>query len=278
MLTPMRSLTLGFLLFLSGLTWAPAQAQEIEPTYLEIIFDASGSMEKETDRAYSRELKVRIARDEIKSFVARLGRRPGLKVALRVFGTERERRCEDVRLLQEFAPVSDDMLARIDTISPAPFGMTPIARSLELALDDFMGIDEESPNKAVLLITDGIETCDGDVDGAVSKISAANVDLRIHIVGFDVLDWEDPAQKKLQEAAKATGGEVMSPKTREELEEDLASIAEKEAPVEADAPPPPPASLMDKLKENIIVLVVVAVVMGLVLAFILIRLLGRSEE
>jgi hypothetical protein len=246
-----------------------AAAWAAEPTYLEVIFDASGSMEKETERITSRELKVTIAREELKSFVGRLPRRPDLLVALRVFGTDREQACKETISLHGFEPVDDALLASIDTIAPAPFGKTPIARSLEQALDDFKALPPGPANRSVILITDGVETCEGDVDASVARIFESGITLKVHIVGFDVLDWEDPAQKKLEEAARSTGGTVLSPKTREELHEDLETLAKAETP---PAPPPKRSrTWVDTLRDNVIVLVGIAVLLLFMGAVLILR-------
>lgn len=249
-----------------------ARAQELGTTHLEIIFDASGSMEKETERTYSRELKVRIAREEIRAFLAKLPSRPGLQVAVRVFGTDRDKGCGDTVLLRPFGPIDESLLAAVDGITPAPFGKTPIARSLAQALDDFEALPQASQNQSILLVTDGVETCDGDVDSAISRINASKIALKVHIVGFDVLDWEDPAQKKLEAAAKATGGEALYPKTREELERDLEIVAEKQdlAPAE-EAPASPAPSFMQRIMDNIIIVVIGAVIVILAGVFLMMR-------
>lgn len=234
---------------------AVATATAAEPTYLEIIFDASGSMEQETERIQSRENKVTIARDEMRTFVAGLPRRPDFQVALRVFGTDREKKCEDTRLLRPFGPVDDAMLEAIGGVVPAPFGKTPIARSLSEALDDFQGLPTGAANRAVILITDGVETCEGDVDASVARIFGSAISLKVHIVGFDVLDWEDPTQKKLEAAARATGGEAVYPKGRDELQQDLRAIAKAESEPAAKTPTAPARTWADTLRENVILLV-----------------------
>ena len=267
-------LLVAFLLLASSLP-----AQEVGTTYLQVIFDSSGSMEKETERTYSRELKVRIACDEIRAFVSQLDRRPGLQVALRVFGMDRDKGCADSTLLRSFGPIDAELLAAIDTITPAPFGKTPIALSLTESLADFESVNGKNGHRSILLITDGIETCEGDVDAAISRIAGSEIGLKVHIVGFDVLDWEDPAQKKLQEMATATGGEVLYPKNREELERDLKTIADQEAPPPAVAETPAPTpTLMDRIRENVVILIVAIIVIVLGAAVLLLRRGSDNDE
>ncbi|MFN7972410.1 MAG: VWA domain-containing protein [Acidobacteriota bacterium] len=246
--------------------------------YLEIIFDASGSMEKMTERAYSEGVKVAIARDEMKRFFERLPHDPSFHVALRTFGSTTGSGCDGVRLLRPFGPIDDQLSATIDGISPAPFGKTPIASSLAQALADFTPLKDKPGKKSIMLVTDGVETCGGDVDAAIAKIFQTGIELKVHIVGFDVLDYQAPEQKKLREAAAATGGEALYPKNREELERDLKTIAEKEAPP-APAAPPPDEGLLAKLKENIVLVAIGALVILLALAYVLLRRdSGEAEE
>lgn len=63
-------------------------------------------------------------------------------------------------------------------------GATPIAYSLQLALNDLEG---RAGKKVVVLITDGEEGCAGDVRAAAEALTAAGIDLRI--IGFDLNEY-----------------------------------------------------------------------------------------
>ncbi|MGH8878676.1 MAG: vWA domain-containing protein, partial [Stackebrandtia sp.] len=58
-------------------------------------------------------------------------------------------------------------------------------------------------SKTILLISDGEETCGGDPVKTAEKISSAGLDLRVHVIGFQV---DEKTRKQLTEIAKAGKG------------------------------------------------------------------------
>ena len=64
---------------------------------------------------------------------------------------------------------------------------TAIADSLALVAQD---LAELEPPRMVVLVTDGDETCDGDVPAEIQRIAASGIDLRLTIVGFSIDDAE----------------------------------------------------------------------------------------
>jgi hypothetical protein len=85
----------------------------------------------------------------------------------------------------------------LDTLTPK--GKTPIAYTLEQAIDDLASFPGKS---AIILVSDGEETCGGSWETAVQKIEELNREVRIYVIGFD-----GASQEKLQPIAAATGGE-----------------------------------------------------------------------
>ena len=132
----------------------PGLAQEAgsrRPLY--IIFDGSNSMWGELPDA-SR--KIEVAKEVFRDLDASLFR--NRDVALRIYGHRRAGDCSDSELAVPFGAAEDalsTMADRIDGVTPR--GKTPITRSLQAAQEDFG--DREGD---ILLISDGIETCDPD--------------------------------------------------------------------------------------------------------------------
>lgn len=82
--------------------------------------------------------------------------------------------------------------------------MTPIARSIQ-ATADILATEEESV--AIVLISDGKETCEGDPCALVDQLRKQGIDLVMHVVGFDVSAEE---REELECIARAGGGSYFS--------------------------------------------------------------------
>lgn len=255
---------------------ALANAQ-VRPRNIEIVFDCSGSMETRTTRFTSFQDKVEIAKDEVKRFVSSLP--PGTSVALRVFGTDRAAGCQDTKLLYPLKAVDvAAVVASLDPIRPAFHGKTPIARSLEEALRDFQAAGAVDADNSIILLTDGVESCGGNVDAAIDRIRDAGINLKVHIVGFDVLSPDNPGVKEeLETMAARTGGSAEFPKTKAELEESLAALAPQ--PATESAPPPPSgmARIASLIRENVVVVTVLGVVLFSLGIFLALRARGWSD-
>ncbi|MFN7976357.1 MAG: VWA domain-containing protein [Acidobacteriota bacterium] len=208
-----------------------ALAQAPQQKNVEVIFDASGSMMTPTSRFTAFQDKVEIAKSELQRYVENLPE-ANIRLAIRVFGTDRSQSCADSILLQPLVLFRKaDVAPKIAPIHPAPKGRTPIARNLELALQDFQAVDTKGAENCIILLTDGVESCGGDVDKAIDKITKAGIDLKVNIVGFDVLDADNTkVATQLTTLAEKTGGKADFPKTQAELEQSLRALSPPTAP------------------------------------------------
>jgi Ca-activated chloride channel homolog len=139
-------------------------------THVLLVLDASGSMfNKLADGQY----RITAAKDAVAGFVSRLPAAPDLHVGLRVYGARvaalDDTACEDSELVVPVDGFDRDRLLGAVRGTQAK-GATPIAYSLELALDDLRGADGRA---IVVLVTDGIESCGGDVRAAVEDLTSA---------------------------------------------------------------------------------------------------------
>jgi Ca-activated chloride channel family protein len=163
-----------------ALAWAQAQ-----PTHVLLVLDASGSMfNKLGDGQY----RITAAKDAVAGFVSRLPAAPDLHVGLRVYGARvaalDDGACEDSELVVPVDGFDRDRL--LDAVRGTQAkGATPIATSLALALDDLQGADGRA---IVVLVTDGIESCGGDVRAAVEALTSAGLEVDLRIIGFDLDD------------------------------------------------------------------------------------------
>jgi Ca-activated chloride channel family protein len=79
--------------------------------------------------------------------------------------------------------------------------MTPMTESIRQAAEDFTYSAER--NNLIILLSDGIETCDEDPAEAVKFLQELGIDFTIHVIGLDV---DDAAREQLQQLAAVAGG------------------------------------------------------------------------
>jgi hypothetical protein len=171
---------------------------------VEIIMDASNSM----TGLIGRETKIAVARRVLTQIISGL---PGtMSVGLRVYGhrfatDDYKNACQDTELLVPIGPVDKtrllDMVNKIQTK-----GRTPLVLSVLEAIKDF----EKIPTGSIILVTDGIESCNGDIKSIGPAIKKAGLELKVHIVGFDIKEAE--ARKELEAIAKSTEGMYLDAK------------------------------------------------------------------
>jgi hypothetical protein len=93
-------------------------------------------------------------------------------------------------------------------------GWTPLAASFDAARDDFSAFDAEISSNFVYVVTDGVETCDGDPVTSARDLHSASVQPIVNIVGFDI----DPqAAQPLRDAAEQGGGKYYLARNAAEL-------------------------------------------------------------
>ncbi|MFU8888766.1 MAG: VWA domain-containing protein [Trueperaceae bacterium] len=183
MLNTLRSAAIvatALLVHAGAITWAQGA-----PTHVLLVLDASGSM---FNRLADGQYRITAAKDAVAGFVSRLPATPDLHVGLRVYGARvaalDDTACEDSELVVPVAGFDREGLLGAVRGTQAK-GATPIAYSLELALDD---LRDATGRAIVILVTDGIESCGGDVRAAAERLAAAGFELDLRIIGFDLDD------------------------------------------------------------------------------------------
>lgn len=170
--------------------------------HLEIVLDCSGSMAEGLDGKKAKakgSTKMEAAREALRELVAKLP--DGLDVALRVYGRRHRKgpeACTDTELLVPRGPLDRGrLLEAIDGLEPK--GETPMVHAALEARKDF-----DDPRRAVVvLVTDGLESCNGNV-AALRKSYQEAGQLRLNVVGFGVADPKAAGQ--IARLAAATGG------------------------------------------------------------------------
>ena len=175
---------------------------------VEIIMDASNSMWGQIGG----EAKITIARKVLTQIINELpdSMNVGLRVYGHRYGLNDPKACMDTQLLVSIGPVAKAQL--IDTVNKIQLkGKTPLVLSVLEAIKDF----EKIPNGSVILVTDGIESCNGDIESIAPAIKKSGLEIKVHIVGFDIKEKE--AREQLEAIAKSTEGRYLDAKNAGEL-------------------------------------------------------------
>lgn len=192
---------------------AVAQENLSADSRLILILDASGSMWGQIDGVN----KIVIARESVGGLIDSLP--DDTEVGLIAYGHRREGDCEDIEVLQ--APAALDREALKSTINSInPKGKTPITSSIEGAIN----LVRNQESSSIVLISDGLETCDRDPCSAVRSAREAGVPFVLHVVGFDV-SGEDTSQ--LECTAQAGEGLYLPADDAASLSEALVRAYEK---------------------------------------------------
>lgn len=214
---------LGFALVAAGgfIFADPGQAQDQkERGKAMMVLDASGSMWGQIDGVP----KISIARDVIDNVLGEWD--PDVDLGLITYGHRRKGDCTDIEVIQSAAPLeAANFSSRVRSISPK--GKTPISESLLLAAKELRHVEDPA---SVILVSDGLETCEADPCLMASLLEQSGINFTVHVVGFGLTDEE---ARQLQCIADNTGGKFLSADNATELTQALSEtvVAVSEAPV-----------------------------------------------
>lgn len=151
-------------------------------TRILFIFDDSFSMYG----GWGSGTKIDIAKKLMGEFLDSLQNTPKLEIALRCYGHQTpykpNRNCQDSKLEVPFGSAKTNyklIKERINKLTPT--GTTPIAYSLGECANDFTPCD--NCRNVVILITDGIEECNGDPCAVSLALQKKGVFLRPFVIG-----------------------------------------------------------------------------------------------
>jgi len=167
---------------------------------VEIIMDASNSMWGQIGG----EAKITIARRVLAQIINGLPEtmNVGLRVYGHRYGLNDKRACADTELLVPIGPL--DKARLVETVNKIQLkGKTPLVFSVLEAIKDFKTL----PTGSIILVTDGIESCGGDIKSIGPAIKKSGLELRVHIVGFDIKEKE--ARAELEAMTKSTEGRYL---------------------------------------------------------------------
>jgi len=183
-------------------------------TNVMIILDASGSMWGQVDG----KPKIQIAREVLKDLLPEFG--TNIHLGLSAYGHRRKGDCEDIEILIPIGPNNADaIIKKVNTINPK--GKTPLSEATRRAAEALKYTEERA---IVLLISDGIETCNLNPCEVGAELAMNGIDFITHVISFDVKKEDQVGLKCL---AENTGGLFLNASNASELRGALSKTVEK---------------------------------------------------
>ncbi|MDV6227676.1 VWA domain-containing protein [Nitratireductor aquimarinus] len=218
-----RARALGFLAALAFTTPVMAAGKTI------IVLDGSGSMWGQIGGT----TKIEIARDTLRQVMSTLPE--DTELGLVAYGHREKGSCSDIEIA--IPPQKGTAGAIVDFADRLnPKGKTPLSEAVRQAAGE-LRIEENAAT--VILVTDGLETCDADPCALGRELEAAGVDFTAHVVGFGLSEEEG---RQVACLAENTGGLYLKADDAGQLAEALQTTVAK-APEPAPEPKPQPAAV-----------------------------------
>lgn len=183
-----------------------------------ILLDSSGSM---AAKAGSK-TKMEIAKEAVRNYASKLPQ--GSNVMLRVYGqkgsnadSDKKVSCESTEVVYELNTYNENGFQNsLDKFKPT--GWTPIAGAIQAAQKDLEGQNGDKAENLIYVVSDGVETCDGDPAAAAKAIADSPAKAQVNVIGFDV---NNEGQQSLRKVAQAGGGEYHSVNSAADFEKYL---------------------------------------------------------
>lgn len=190
-----------------------ASAQDRPNTIL--VLDASGSMWGQIDGV----AKITAAQEVVTNLLSDFPADQGL--GLTVYGHRQRGDCSDIEtIVAPGAGTAPDIMAAVAAIKP--LGKTPMTDAV-IAAAGALRYTEDSAT--VILVSDGVETCNPDPCAAARLLEEAGIDFTAHVIGFDITDPE--ALRQMQCIADETGGRFLTAANAAELDLAMASMVQE---------------------------------------------------
>ena len=193
-----------------------------------LVLDASGSMWGQIDG----KSKMEIAKEVVGKIVAQW--KPQDELGLVAYGHREKGSCTDIEVLREPGKLdAADYMRAVNALSPK--GKTPMTAAVRMAAEALKYTEKKA---TVILVSDGLETCDPNPCAVAEELEKLGVELTVHTVGFGLDDKGAVAQLKC--LAEKTGGTYTTANNAAELQKALTKTV---APTPAPAPAPKPAAV-----------------------------------
>ncbi len=195
------------------------------PARMVLVLDGSGSMWGQIEG----QAKIAIAKSVMADLIDQIA--ADFQTGLIVYGHRRKGDCDDIEMLMPVGPHNPEaMKAKVQAISPK--GKTPLSEAVRQAAQALRYTEDRA---TVVLVSDGLETCDVDPCELAAELAMGGVDFTVHVIGFDI-SQED--QDRLRCLADKTGGLFLAADSagalRDALFATVAQVKEPPPPVVAD--------------------------------------------
>ncbi|MEM9127939.1 MAG: VWA domain-containing protein, partial [Pseudomonadota bacterium] len=192
-----------------------------------IVFDGSNSMWGQIDGT----AKIEIARDLMDNLLG--GWVEGRNVGLMAYGHRRRGDCGDIEVLVQ--PTQQGRQRILDNINAiTPTGKTPLTDAVGAAAQALSYTDQPA---TVVLISDGLESCERDPCALAKTLSQGGVGFTAHVVGYGLGAEEDVSS--LACIAENTGGQYITASNGQELGAALSTVSTAVAQSEPEPEPEP---------------------------------------
>ncbi|MHA6687274.1 vWA domain-containing protein [Mesorhizobium sp. A556] len=192
-----------------------------------IVLDGSGSMWGQIEGVP----KLEIARSALRDVLENVP--DGLELGLMAYGHREKGNCSDIELLvPPHANAGPEIIAAADNMKF--LGKTPISAAVRKAADTLRFTEDKA---TVILITDGIETCEADPCAIAADLEERGMDFTAHVVGFGLSEDEG---RQVSCLAEKTGGRYFPAGNAAELtramSETVAVVQTEPEPVQEKLP------------------------------------------
>ncbi|HMQ48272.1 MAG TPA: VWA domain-containing protein [Saprospiraceae bacterium] len=193
-----------FFLLLASCCWLGfALAQPTSKNVL-IVLDASGSMWGKMGNS----TKIAVARTALSDLLDQLPN--DTQLGLIAYGHRQKGDCNDIEWLFPFGQLDKTaVIAKVNALNPV--GKTPITSSLKMALES---VKSTGNNTTIILVSDGLETCDADPCQAVQVAYDQQLPFVLHVIGFGL---EEESAAQLECIAQAGEGQYFDVKEADQL-------------------------------------------------------------
>lgn len=170
-----------------------AQDEQALPSPIVFIYDASGSMWGQMQGKTKMEVAVSVLSNSITNLPE------NQKIGFVVYGHRKKGDCQDVEFL--FDIENESKAKVIESLKKIkPLGKTPLALSALQVIDKLRKAKQKA---TIILLTDGIESCGGNICDVIKAAKDEGIDFKLHIIGFGLKTGET---EQLKCAAGAGGG------------------------------------------------------------------------
>lgn len=182
-----------------------------------VILDSSGSM---TGLVNSRQ-RIDIAKDAVSKFLMAVPK--GVNTGLVVYGhkgsnsfADKELSCRGIEEVVKLgANNSSSIISSMKSFSPR--GWTPIAGSLDFVKDIFSQ-RSKSDSDFLILVSDGIESCDGDPLDSAKKLKSEIKNIELDVIGFAT---DSATRTFLNNVAMSANGSYITANNADDITKEL---------------------------------------------------------